>query len=122
MKGRYHGSRMTIYGSVLPGARSIALWASRVNALTPQAKYRIKVLDWHRAHGNNVSFTARRFGIDRGTVRRWAKRFRERGIVGLNDLSRRPMKLRTPTVAPEIVVRVCAFSNYGRFTSIVTCH
>lgn len=108
MKGRYAGSRMTIYGSILPGAASLAQWSYRVNALTPQARYRLKVLDWHRRRGENVSLTARRFGLDRGTVRRWAKRFRQRGVLGLNDQSRRPMRLRTPTVSPEIVVRVCA--------------
>lgn len=107
MKGRYHGSRMIIYGSILPGAASLAQWSYRVNALTPQAKYRIKVLDWHRAHGGNVSLTARRFGLDRGTVRRWTKRFQARGVLSLNDRSKRPLRLRTPTVSPDIVVRVC---------------
>src|SRR3989338_10174212 len=47
MKGRY-GTRMTIYGSVLPGAVSLANWAARTN-LTPKAKQKLKVVDWMRA-------------------------------------------------------------------------
>src|SRR3989344_3160773 len=67
MKGRY-GTRMTIYGSVLPGAVSLANWAARTN-LTPKAKQKLKVVDWMRVHQNNVSLTARRFGLNRETVR-----------------------------------------------------
>jgi len=109
MKGRYAGSHMTVYGSLLPGAASIARWAYQVNALTPAARYRIKVLDWHRTHGANVSLTARRFGLDRGTVRRWQRRFAARGVLGLNDQSHRPQHLRQPTTHPDIVVRIVRF-------------
>lgn len=94
---------MTIYASVLPGAASIARWAQRVENLGEEARRRLKVLDWHRGRGSNVSLTARRFGLDRRTIRRWQKRFVERGPVGLNDFSRKPHRLRRPSTPPEIV-------------------
>lgn len=103
MQGRYAGCHMTIYGTILPGAASIAAWANRVQSLTPRAKWRIKVLDWHKAHQNNVSLTARHFGITRYTVRVWQKRFRQFGIMGLNDRSHRPKHLRQPTTAWQII-------------------
>lgn len=103
MKGRYAGCHMTIYGHILPGAISIANWASRAENLTPKAKQKLKVLDWLRKHENNVSLTARHFGLDRGTVRIWRNRFKKYGLPGLNDQSRRPHHTRKPTTPIEIV-------------------
>ncbi len=96
---------MTVYGSLLPGAGRIANWAARVESLTLEAKHRLKVMGWHVRHGENVSLTARHFGLDRGTVRIWRDRFRERGALGLNDHSRRPKRVRQPTTSPDVVVR-----------------
>lgn len=96
---------MTIYGTILPGAVSIARSAALVNALTERAKYKIKVLDWQRAHGSNSSLTARHFGVGRMTLYRWLKRFKQYGIVGLNEESRRPKHLREPTTSWNTVIR-----------------
>lgn len=38
----------------------------------------------------NISELAREYGISRKTAYKWVRRFRERGILGLEDLSRRP--------------------------------
>ena len=97
---------MTIYGSLLPGARSIAHWASKVTRLSNREQQRVKILDWHRAHGTNVSITARHFGLTRYTVRQWNKRFKERGMYGLRDQSHRPRHLRQPTTSWQIVERI----------------
>ena len=106
MKGRYNGCHMTIYGSILPGAVSIARWANKMEGLTIKARFRIKVLDWHKQHGNNVSLTARHFGLVRTTVRNWRKRFKENGILGLKDKSHRPHNLRRPTTSIETIIEV----------------
>ncbi len=44
-------------------------------ALSRDARRRLTMLDWHRAHGGNVSLTARHFGVGRSTVYRWLGRF-----------------------------------------------
>ncbi len=106
MKGRYNGCRMTIYGTILPGAASIARSAALVNSLTERAKYKIKVLDWHRTHGNNNSLTARHFGIGRMTLYRWIRRFKHQGVIGLNENSRKPKHLRQPTTSWNTVIRI----------------
>ncbi|MDE2144988.1 MAG: transposase [Patescibacteria group bacterium] len=108
MKGKYHGCRMTIYGTLLPGASAIARSAALADELTDQAKSRLKILDWHRAHGGNQSLTARHFGIGRMTLIRWLKRFAERGIIGLNELSREPKRLREPSTPWLVVARAVA--------------
>lgn len=95
MKGRYSGRHMTIYGYVLPGAVGLARWATKTENISEVAKQRLKVLDWLRAHGNNISLTARHFGITRETVGIWEKKLQKYGIAGLNDGSHRPKTLRT---------------------------
>ncbi len=105
---------MTVYGSRLPGAGRIANWAARVESLTPKARHRLTVLDWHMQHRNNVSLTARHFGLDRGTVRAWRDRFRERGVLGLNDRSRRPTRVRQPTTPLDVIQRAAQLrQQYG---------
>lgn len=97
---------MTIYGAILPGAASIAHSAAIVNSLTERAKYKIKILDWHRFHGNNNSLTARHFGLGRMTLYRWIRRFKRSGVIGLNEESRKPKRLRQPTTSWNTVIRI----------------
>lgn len=85
---------MTTYGYVLPGAGRISRLATN---LSKAAKDRLLVIDWHRANGENQSFTARHFGINRETLRIWLNRFSKGGIAALQDRSHRPKKLRTTT-------------------------
>ncbi len=109
MKGRYAGRRMTIYGHILPGVVSIANWASKAGNLTPRAKQKLKVIDWLRRHNENISLTARHFGLNRETVRIWHQRFKSQGLAGLNDKSKRPKNPRKPITPWEIsseIVRV----------------
>lgn len=106
MKGRYSGRRMTIYGTTIPGAISIANWASKVEPLSAKGRAKLKVIDWHRAHGKNISLTARHFGLTRYTVRQWLQRFKKQGILGLNDKSHRPKHLRKPTTSWDTIIKV----------------
>ncbi|MBI5794209.1 transposase [Candidatus Uhrbacteria bacterium] len=108
MKGKYQGCRMTIYGTLLPGAGAIARSTALENKLTEQAKRRLRIIDWHRAHGGNQSLTARHFGMGRMTLFRWLGRFAERGAIGLNEQSRKPKRVRQPITPWPIVARTAA--------------
>ena len=119
MKGRYAGCHMTTYGSIFPGAVSIARWTNQTQSLTVKAKWRLKIIDWHKKHRENISLTARHFGLTRYTARLWLKRFKPIGIIALNDQSKRPKHLRRPTTSFAIVsetvkLRQCypAWSKY----------
>ncbi len=94
---------MTIYGAIMPGAISIARWANKVQPLTENAKKKLKILDWHRSHDENISLTARRFGLTRKSVRIWRDKFDRLGPVGLNEQSRRPKNVRTPITSWSVV-------------------
>ena len=95
MSGRYSGRHMTIYGYVLPGALSLARWAAKTENISEEAKQRLRVLDWLRAHDNNISLTSRHFGVTRETIGIWKKKLQMHGIGGLNNGSHRPKTLRT---------------------------
>jgi putative transposase len=97
---------MTIYASTLPGAASIARSALRGGNLSKRAKERLKILDWHIAHGQNQSLTARHFGVQRETIREWWKKLQEGGPAVLNDKSHRPYRLRKPETSHETVMAV----------------
>jgi transposase InsO family protein len=96
---------MTIYGSLLPGAASLARSAVLAECLTERAKQKLKVWDWYRAHGRNAALAARHFGIGRATLHRWLARYAVRGPVGLNEESRKPRRLRRPTTSWQVVMR-----------------
>ena len=106
MKGKYNGRHMTIYGTLLPGARTIAWSSALTDKLTEKAKQRIRILDWHKAHGENQALTARHFGIGRMTLHRWLIRFKKFGVIGLNELSTKPKSVRRPASPWNIVSRV----------------
>lgn len=97
---------MTIYGTLLPGARAIANSSALTDKLTDEAKHRIRVLDWHKAHGKNSSLTARHFGIGRMTLFRWQKRVEKFGMLGLNESSKKPKRLRQPVTSWPIIARI----------------
>jgi putative transposase len=99
---------MTIYGTLMPGARAIANSSALTDKLTEHAKQRIRILDWHKAHGKNSSLTARHFGIGRMTLFRWQKRVEKFGLLGLNESSKKPKRLRTPVTPWPVIARIVA--------------
>lgn len=106
MKGRYSGRTMTIYGHVLPGSIRIARLAERTGQLTERAKFKLKILDWHRNHGENISLTSRHFGLTRKPLRKWIDQLRKQGPAGLNEKSKAPKNKRKPTTPVTIFIQV----------------
>jgi transposase InsO family protein len=82
---------MTTYGYILPKAGLLLRLAT---GLSNKTKHRLRIIDWHRANGGNQSLTCRRYGLGREALREWLKRFKERGIKGLEERSHRPHKVR----------------------------
>jgi transposase len=85
-------ARNRIIGTPAQGvAREVAPDLSR------EARRRLSMLDWHRAHGGNVSLTARHFGVGRSTVYRWLERFDRFHLETLEDRRSTPQRRRRPT-------------------------
>lgn len=74
-----------------------ALWRRTPVSLSREARMRLAMVDWHRAHGANVARTARRFGVSRPTVYRWLRRFDRSRLASLEDRPSRPARRRRPT-------------------------
>lgn len=73
------------------------LWGMPPPELSRRAQARLAMLDWHFAHGANVSRTARHFGYSRPTLYRWLARYDRRRLETLEDRSTRPHRRRRPT-------------------------
>ena len=69
--------------------------------LSRDGRRRLAMLDWHRAHGANVSRTGRHFGYSRPTVYRWIGRFDRLRLETLEDHSSVPHRRRRPTWTVE---------------------
>jgi len=69
--------------------------------LSREARTRLAMLDWHRAHGASVARTARHFGFSRPTVYRWLARFERLRLETLEDRSSAPRRRRRPTWSLE---------------------
>lgn len=70
--------------------------------LSKEARIRLRWMDFYRKH-ENVRLTCRHFGISPTTFYKWLKRFCERGLRGLESLSRAPRRRRSPTVPRQTV-------------------
>lgn len=102
---------MTVYGTIIPGTRSIAQGAWKTENLTLKARYRLKTLDWHRAHGNNASLTARHFGINRETIGIWKHKLQRGGPIALNEQSTKPHHVRKAVTPYETRARIVELRN-----------
>lgn len=101
-----HHSTKALVLAVLPlkeaQVRNLTLqsWQQRklarlfLGELSPQARKRLKWLDWHDRHGRNVSRTCRHFDIGRETLYRWLRRYDPSDLRSLEDRSSRPKRCR----------------------------
>jgi putative transposase len=104
MRGRYNGASMGVFGNVIPRAMSAARRAE--NDISREATQRLRVIDWHRGHGENVSLTARHFGLGRPTVYRWLGRFDPARLSTLENRSTTPQRRRRPSWSSALVQAV----------------
>lgn len=92
------GTRMGVYGSILPGAARLA----KVVSLSREGKRRLVWMDWYQ-RSQNVTLTCRHFGIGRSLFYKWRARFLSLGVRGLEDRSARPHRVREPTTSLSVV-------------------
>lgn len=103
---------MQVYGSIIPGAATLARLlpeatreARSAKAASREAKKRQAILDWHKRNGEKVSLTARHFGFSRSAIYQLLERTKPGGS-GLENRSRRPRRVRQPTWSTELEARV----------------
>lgn len=107
---------MQVYGAVLPGAGKVARLLPRLanevkggpasGQLSKRARHRLKVIRWYEGHGRRVRATCRYWGISTSTFYTWLHRCQRSGPAGLEELSRRPRRVRRPTWSRELALAV----------------
>ena len=118
----YNGSTMSVYGSVIPGARCLA----SIPDLSKQARQRLKWFDYYNSHGHNARLTCRYFGISPQTFYRWRRRYNPWHLESLEDRSHCPRHRRQPTASPELVAAVLRvreeYPRWGKDKLVVLLH
>lgn len=89
---------MGVYGSILPGSRRLA----EIPVPSKSARLRLQWFKFYETHGHNASLTCRHFGLARQTFYRWKSRYDAYGVRGLEDLSKRPKRVRRHTWSWEL--------------------
>lgn len=92
------------FGNIIPGS-DFMVSLLRQGTISRDAKKRLKWLDHYRRYGN-ARLTYRYFGISPQTFYRWKNRFYRYDLTTLEEMSRRPHKVRTPQTPPEVVERI----------------
>jgi putative transposase len=93
---------MSIYSSIIPGARRLA----SIPALSKQARQRLKWFDYYNSHNRNARLTCRYFGISPQTFYRWKRRYNPHHLESLEDRSCRPENLRQSTASTDLIMAV----------------
>ena len=113
---------MSIYGSVIPGARHLA----SIPELSKRARQRLKWFDYYNSHNHNARLTCRYFGISPQTFYRWKRRYNPYHLESLEDHSHRPKKVRHPTYSVELVLEVQrlreTYPRWGKDKLVVLLH
>lgn len=96
------GTRINIYGSILPGAIRL----SRLVSASKEAKQRLVWIDYY-LKVKNARLVCRHFGICPNLFYKWLKRFRKIGVKGLEEVSKRPKRFRQSHIPIEQIDIVC---------------
>lgn len=95
-----------------------ALRMTKIPNLSREAKRRLRWFDYYRRCGN-VRLTCRHFGINPKFFYKWQRRFDQRGVRGLENLSKRPHRFRQSKIPPEWINRVISlrrrYSYYSKY-------
>lgn len=97
---------MNVQETVLPQARRLRV----APELSPEARRRLRWMDYYVTHGRNAARTCRHFDISRETFYRWWRRYDPRRLQSLEDdrRTRRPRRVRQPETPPDLVAVIRA--------------
>ena len=92
------------FGNIIPGS-SFMISLLRQSTISREGKKRLKWFDHYRRF-DNARLTCRYFGISPQTFYRWKNRFDPYDLTTLEEMSRKPHKVRTPQTPSEVVERI----------------
>jgi len=86
----------------LPQAR----WIRIAPELSPEARRRLRWMEYYLAHDRNAAQTCRHFDISRETFYRWWRRYDPRRLSTLEHRSHRPRRVRLPQTPLALVAAI----------------
>ncbi|MEO0116934.1 MAG: helix-turn-helix domain-containing protein [candidate division WOR-3 bacterium] len=89
------------------------LYKGLYNKMNKEARFKLRVKmieDYNQ--GKTISQISREYGVSRNTLRKWIKRYKEKGEEGLKELSRKPHNL--PKEIQEKILEIRRKTNWGR--------
>ncbi|RWA16594.1 helix-turn-helix domain-containing protein [Mycolicibacterium brumae] len=89
--------------------------------LPREVRRRLAIIQHAEEVTGNVAMTCRYYGISRPTYYTWLRRYREQGVEGLRDLSRRPRHSPNATHA-DVVGKIIQTDNGAEFQSAFHYH
>lgn len=107
----------------LPKNTTVDPWAySREQGkkvLTPQAQLKLEWIIYYQTQGNkNAKLTGVYFGVSRKTIHKWLKRYQQRGLHGLEEMSCAPLHVRKRQISLEQRIRIRSlrkhYPKYGK--------
>lgn len=95
---------MSVQQAVLPRVGRLRVGPE----LSPEARRRLRWMDYYDRHGQNVARTCRHFDISRETFYRWRKRYDPRRLQSLEDdrRTRFPYHVRQPQTPSSLTARI----------------
>lgn len=100
-----HVGSTSIYHTRLPNQWTLERMFSA--EMSKEARLRLRWIDFYHRHAD-ARLTCRHFGISPTTFYKWLARFLERGLRGLESLSRAPHAKRLPTLSWQTVDLICS--------------
>ena len=110
-----HIGSSTIYTTILPNNAQL----SRIHTVTlsREAKLRLRILEYY-FRCRNVTLTCRHYGVARSYLYKWLKRYNSGRLANLENLSRRPKRVRRATYDHDFVSLVRRLrTDYPRYSA-----
>ena len=95
-----HVGSSTTYTYILPSGNNL-----RSVSLSREAEHRLRVIEYYLGC-RSVALTCRHFGICRSYFYKWHKRFNPQNLKSLEDLSRKPHRVRSATYDVSFVALI----------------
>jgi transposase-like protein len=97
----------TIYTNILPNSKAL----SRINPkeLSREAKFRLSFIEHYLNKTDNIAKTCRHFYITRSLFYKWYRRYNPTDLSTLENISRRPHRVRNVTYDYEVIKFIRSF-------------
>lgn len=89
---------------ILPNSKALA--NIQPKKLSPEAKFRLRFIEYYLNRSHNVSETCQVFGITRSLLYKWLNRYNVRDLASLENRSSRPHHVRSVAYSINLITKI----------------